>query len=110
MTDDALDFICNESFDQAYGARPLRRWLESHVVTAMSRMIISGELNEDSRVTVGVSDDRLTFTVVPDVEGAAARAAAGHGGKRHRVHTILNNSAGWNGSDDEEADVDEMDD
>ena len=109
LTDDALDYICTESFDQAYGARPLRRWLEQHVVTSLSRMIISGELQEDSKVTIGVGVDGLTFSAEPDADAAAARAAAGHGGKRGRVETMLNNTGGWHGSDDEE-DIDEMDD
>jgi ATP-dependent Clp protease ATP-binding subunit ClpB len=109
LTDEALDYICTESFDAAYGARPLRRWLEQHVVTSLSRMIISGELQEDSKVFVGVGVDGLTFAAHPDAEAAAARAAAGHGGKRGRVETMLNNTAGWHASDDED-DIDDMDD
>lgn len=109
LTDEALDYICTESFDAAYGARPLRRWLEQHVVTSLSRMIISGELQGDSKVLVGVGVDGLTFAAHPDAEAAAARAAAGHGGKRGRVETMLNNTAGWHASDDED-DIDDMDD
>ena len=42
MTDAALDYVVAESYDHLYGARPLRRWLEQHVITDLSRMIVSG--------------------------------------------------------------------
>lgn len=42
-TDKALDFAVGQSYDHLYGARPLRRWLEHHIITPLSRMIISGE-------------------------------------------------------------------
>lgn len=41
MTDAALDYVVAESYDHLYGARPLRRWLEKHVITDLSRMIMS---------------------------------------------------------------------
>lgn len=44
LTDAALDYVVAESYDHLYGARPLRRWLEQHVITDLSRMIISGTL------------------------------------------------------------------
>ncbi|KAA6429047.1 MAG: heat shock [Trebouxia sp. A1-2] len=51
LTDAALDYVVAESYDHLYGARPLRRWLEQHVITDLSRMIISGQLEEGSKVT-----------------------------------------------------------
>lgn len=70
-----------ESYDHMYGARPLRRWLEHAIITPLSRMIISGQLPDDSKVVVdapgpasGVAPG-LSFTVLPDEAAAAARAA-----------------------------------
>ncbi|PRW56139.1 chaperone 1 [Chlorella sorokiniana] len=76
LTDAALDYAVAQSYDHMYGARPLRRWLEHSVVTPLSRMIISGELPDDSKVVVD-SPGRagLTFSVQPDEAAAAARAA-----------------------------------
>ena len=106
VNDAALDYISAESFDQAFGARPLRRYLEHHIITTLSRMIISGQLPDDSKVLVGVDEHGLTFSVIPDEEAMAARAAkASNNGKRHRVETMLNNT-GWDGSDiDEDEDI-----
>ena len=42
MTDKALDLAVRESYDPRFGARPLRRWLEQHIITALSRMIVAG--------------------------------------------------------------------
>ena len=42
MTDNALDLAVRESYDPTFGARPLRRWLEQHIITALSRMIVAG--------------------------------------------------------------------
>lgn len=38
-------------------ARPLRRWLEKNVITALSKKLISGEVEEGDLVEVGVSPD-----------------------------------------------------
>lgn len=40
ITDEAKDFIADEGFDPVYGARPLKRFLQSHVETLIARTII----------------------------------------------------------------------
>lgn len=44
-----------EAYDPRFGARPLRRWLEHQVVTELSRLIVSGSLQEGGSVTVDVT-------------------------------------------------------
>merc|ERR1711933_83011 len=44
--------ILDESFDPSFGARPVERYLESEVVTALSRMLISGELTSGTTVHI----------------------------------------------------------
>ena len=71
--DAALDYAVAQSYDHMYGARPLRRWLEHSIITPLSRMIISGELPDDSKVVVDAPASGaggLTFAV--QVGGAAA--------------------------------------
>jgi ATP-dependent Clp protease ATP-binding subunit ClpB len=48
----AADYILQEAYDPAYGARPVRRFLEKAVTTTLSRMIISGELVNHSIVHI----------------------------------------------------------
>ena len=101
MTDKALDYAAKESYDHMYGARPLRRWLEHNIITALSRMIISGELPDDSKVIVDIDQNGLTFAVRPDEEAAAARAAlAGASVKRARLDTMINNTE-WDQDNDD---------
>eukprot|EP00889_Picochlorum_renovo_P000173 jgi/Picre1/27203/NNA_000172.t1 len=101
MTDKALDYAAKESYDHLYGARPLRRWLEHNIITALSRMIISGELPDDSKVTVDKNESGLTFSVRPDEEAAAARAAlAGASVKRARLDNMINNTE-WDQDEDD---------
>jgi ATP-dependent Clp protease ATP-binding subunit ClpB len=52
MTPACCDEIIFCSYEPEYGARPLRRWLEKHVVTDLSKLILNGELPRDSLVTV----------------------------------------------------------
>eukprot|EP00798_Chlamydomonas_sp_ICE-L_P017600 gene17600-23931_t len=50
MSDAALSHAVEASMDVAYGARPLRRWLEQHILTDLSKMIIGGSLPDSSVV------------------------------------------------------------
>ncbi|XP_057823225.2 chaperone protein ClpB1 isoform X1 [Cryptomeria japonica] len=52
VTDAALDLVLKEAYDPVYGARPLRRWLEKKVVTHLSQMLISGEIDENCTVFI----------------------------------------------------------
>ena len=61
MTDAAKQYIIDNAYDPIYGARPLKRFLQSHVETILGRKIISGE--------IGVSDENEEMCkVVIDAE------------------------------------------
>jgi len=64
VDDAAVDVIIARAYDPAYGARPFRRFVEKHVATQLSRMILSGQLPENSVLTLS-ADGRgeLTFAV-----------------------------------------------
>ena len=44
LTDLALEHALEEAFDPAFGARPLKRYLEKHIVSDLSVMILNGSL------------------------------------------------------------------
>eukprot|EP00884_Botryococcus_braunii_P013589 jgi/Botrbrau1/22230/Bobra.168_1s0061.1 len=69
-TDPALDFAVSQSYDHLYGARPLRRWMEQHIITDLSRKIVGGELAEGDTVTVGSAGPKgpLTYTIAKGPE------------------------------------------
>ena len=59
MTDAAKELIIERGFDPLYGARPLRRYLQSSVETLLARAILSGDLAAGSTLTVDVENDEL---------------------------------------------------
>ena len=62
-TDKALDFIVEEAYDPAYGARPLKRFVQKDIETNLSKMILSGKIPENSIVTIDSDGERLTYNV-----------------------------------------------
>lgn len=65
---EALDVILDESYDPQYGARPIKRYIEKHVVTDLSKLIISGHLQPKSNVEVHEKNGKLVFDVTQPME------------------------------------------
>ena len=65
LTEAAKEYIAREGYDPVYGARPLKRFLQRHLETALSRQILAGTIPENSRVTVNFKKGQLTFESVP---------------------------------------------
>ena len=59
VTDAAKELIIDRGFDPVYGARPLRRYLQSSLETLVARKILSGDLDADSTITVDVESGEL---------------------------------------------------
>ncbi|OEU74113.1 MAG: hypothetical protein BA874_10385 [Desulfuromonadales bacterium C00003068] len=64
LTSEAKQLVCDRSYDPHYGARPLKRYLQHQLETKMGRAIIAGEIVDDSRVEVGVTNGELSLTVL----------------------------------------------
>jgi ATP-dependent Clp protease ATP-binding subunit ClpB len=65
LTEAAKEYIAREGYDPVYGARPLKRFLQRHLETVLSRQILAGTIPENSLVTVSFKKDQLTFESVP---------------------------------------------
>ena len=59
LTDEAKQLIIDRGYDPLYGARPLRRVLQSGVETLVARTILKGDLKAGSVITVDVRDGEL---------------------------------------------------
>ena len=59
ITDKAKKLIIERGYDPLYGARPLRRYLQSSVETLLARAILSGDIAAGSTLTVDVENDEL---------------------------------------------------
>ena len=59
LTDEAKQLIIDRGYDPLYGARPLRRVLQSSVETLVARTILRGDISAGSTITVDVQDGEL---------------------------------------------------
>jgi len=57
----ALDLIAEAGYDPVYGARPLKRYIQRHVETALGRKLVSGDIADGSMVTLDAKDGVLVF-------------------------------------------------
>ena len=58
VTDEAREAIINAAYDPIYGARPLKRYIQSTVETLVARKIIAGEVEPESTLTVDYTAER----------------------------------------------------
>ncbi len=61
--DRVLHLLAADGYDPAFGARPLKRLISRVVETALSRMIVGGEVSEGSKVILGVADGEIKLKV-----------------------------------------------
>ena len=59
ITDSAKSLIIDRGFDPLYGARPLRRYLQSSVETLIARRILSGDVAPESTIVVDAENGEL---------------------------------------------------
>ncbi len=64
FTDKALEKIAEEGFDKAYGARPLRRAIQSRIEDAFAEEYLQGNFKAGEKVSVGVKTNGFLFRVV----------------------------------------------
>ncbi|MBR7075659.1 MAG: ATP-dependent chaperone ClpB [Lachnospiraceae bacterium] len=57
LTDAAKELVTDRSYDPAYGARPLKRFLQKNVTTLAARMILEGNLKPDDVILIDVGAD-----------------------------------------------------
>ena len=70
LSDAAKEHIAREGYDPVYGARPLKRFLQRQVETALSRKLLAGEIRDHSRVMIELKQGELTFESTALKKGA----------------------------------------
>ena len=66
LTEAAKDLIVEQGFDPVYGARPLKRYLQSHVETLIAKLIIRDDPMPRTHIVVDAENGELTLrTVLP---------------------------------------------
>lgn len=62
FTPAAIDLIAQDGYNPEYGARPLRRSIQTLVEDPLSMALLSGDIQSGDVVTVGARQGKLTFT------------------------------------------------
>ncbi|MCI7768766.1 MAG: ATP-dependent chaperone ClpB [Christensenellaceae bacterium] len=62
VTDAAKELIIDGGYDVTFGARPLKRYIESHIETPVARIILEGNLDEGDTVTVDAENGSLKIS------------------------------------------------
>jgi ATP-dependent Clp protease ATP-binding subunit ClpB len=65
VSDAAREWLALTGFDPAYGARPLRRLVQSSIGDALARALLAGEVSDGDTVKVDLDVDHDGLTVTP---------------------------------------------
>lgn len=57
----AIDFLSDKGYDPAFGARPVKRAVQSYVENPLAKEILSGKINEESTIKVSATETELRF-------------------------------------------------
>ena len=61
LSKEAVDFLAEKGYDKAYGARPLRRTIQTYIEDQLSDEILGGNLREGDKVVVNLENELCVF-------------------------------------------------
>ncbi len=61
LTQKAYDYLAEKGYDQAYGARPLRRAIQTYVEDALVDALLEGTFREGDHLEIDVCDEQIQF-------------------------------------------------
>ena len=64
VTDAAVDYILDNSYDPSFGARPIKRYLQRTLETMLARKILAEDIPPRSRLKADVRDGELTIELM----------------------------------------------
>ena len=70
----AKKWLADRGYDPVYGARPLKRTIQTELQNKLAELILEGRIEDGSGILVSVKGDSLSFAITPP--GVKARAAA----------------------------------
>ncbi|MBO5237065.1 MAG: ATP-dependent chaperone ClpB [Spirochaetaceae bacterium] len=61
VSQDALDFLSQVGYDPLFGARPVKRAIQTYLENPLAKEILQGKYSDGSKIYVGTKDDHLVF-------------------------------------------------
>ena len=62
LTKEAVDFLSEKGYDPVYGARPLKRAIQRHLLDPLSMAVLEGDYSEGDVIKVTLVNNQLSFT------------------------------------------------
>ena len=69
FTDSAVSALADEGFDKVYGARPLRRAIQSKIEDTLSELILESKVKSGDKCEVDFANDEFVFSANGNVIG-----------------------------------------
>jgi ATP-dependent Clp protease ATP-binding subunit ClpC len=86
VTPDVLDYIAKEGYDPKFGARPLKRVIQSKILTPVASMMVGEGMLQGGTVSVSMKKDELSFDIKKKMKkGAKKEKEKVVAGKRQAV-------------------------
>ena len=60
-SEEALDWLAQLGYDPQFGARPLKRVIQKKLLNELSKSILSGKVDKDSKIKLDVFDNQFVF-------------------------------------------------
>ena len=64
LTKEAKDYIINNSYDEKYGARPIKRFVSKNIETLLANEILNDKIKFNSKIVIDYKDNKLMITNV----------------------------------------------
>ena len=60
-SEDALDWLAQLGYDPQFGARPLKRVIQKKILNELSKQILAGKIDKDSKIKLDSFDNQFVF-------------------------------------------------
>ncbi|WP_262246379.1 ATP-dependent chaperone ClpB [Parapedobacter soli] len=60
-SEEALDWLAQLGYDPQYGARPLKRVIQKHILNELSKEILAGKIDKEAKVRLDMFDNKFVF-------------------------------------------------
>ena len=65
-SDEALDWLAQLGHDPQFGARPLKRVIQKRILNELSKQILAGKVDKDSKIKLDMFDNNFVFLNTSD--------------------------------------------
>jgi ATP-dependent Clp protease ATP-binding subunit ClpB len=60
-SDEALDWLAQLGYDPQFGARPLKRVIQKRILNELSKDILAGKVDKESKIKLDVFENQFVF-------------------------------------------------